>query len=237
MYPPIMPLPSRNRRSHTVAEELLGRITSGQLCPGSRLPTETELCSQFKVSRTTLREAVQTLRARGFLDVSPGRGSFARQPEPRLLLNDLILTLQLEAPPPSHEQIGTLISGLMVNAIPAALQAPLPHRQRLFQYVVIQDACVTSNLELENTWQANFLKLDSRTNNGMLVPTLINILQSLHLPHRSTQMQQAVEVNRTSQCQLRATTALVEGDANRLQHALTNWLTRSFGIVAIATSA
>ncbi len=229
MYP-VTSLPARNRRSHTVAEELLSLITTGQFGPGSRLPTETELCGQFKVSRTTLREAIQTLRARGFLDVSPGRGSFTRQPEPGLLLNDLILSLQLESPAPSEEQISTVLCGLLVNAIPAVMQASLSCRQSLFQYVVIQDANVTNNLELENTWQSAFLKLDGRTGSGLLMPTLLTILQTLHLPHRSTMLQQASEVSRTSQCQLRATTALVEGDAQRLHHALTNWLTRSFGI-------
>jgi GntR family transcriptional repressor for pyruvate dehydrogenase complex len=46
------------------------------LKPGEQLPTETELAKQLGVGRTSLREAIQRLRAMGALEVRSGLGTF-----------------------------------------------------------------------------------------------------------------------------------------------------------------
>jgi len=43
------------------------RILSGQYAPGSTLPTELQLCVEFGVSRTAMREAVKMLAAKGLV--------------------------------------------------------------------------------------------------------------------------------------------------------------------------
>ena len=49
-------------------------IASNKLKPGDALPPERELGVQFDVSRTVIREAVRTLRAKGLLEVKSGSG-------------------------------------------------------------------------------------------------------------------------------------------------------------------
>lgn len=44
--------------------------------PGDKLPNEAELCQIFQVSRTTLREAIRSLVAQGYVEVRRGRGTF-----------------------------------------------------------------------------------------------------------------------------------------------------------------
>lgn len=44
--------------------------------PGAKLPNEPRLCELFGVSRTTLREAVRSLAAQGFVEVRRGSGTF-----------------------------------------------------------------------------------------------------------------------------------------------------------------
>lgn len=68
------PLDRNQRLSDRVAERILDSVLSGELKPGSRLPSERELGGQFGVSRTVIREAVRTLGARGVLDVRSGSG-------------------------------------------------------------------------------------------------------------------------------------------------------------------
>lgn len=64
-----------------LADHLIQRITSGELPPGSLLPTEQALGEQFRVSRITVRGALQELELRGLLDRRPGIGSRVQAPQ------------------------------------------------------------------------------------------------------------------------------------------------------------
>lgn len=50
-----------------IRADLEGRIRSGELAPGDRLPTERELCEEFGVSRATAQRAVSTLVEAGLV--------------------------------------------------------------------------------------------------------------------------------------------------------------------------
>jgi GntR family transcriptional repressor for pyruvate dehydrogenase complex len=64
--------------SKKVAIEIEAAINSQKLKVNDKLPTELELCEQFGVSRTALREALQMLSAKGLLSIEKGRGIFVR---------------------------------------------------------------------------------------------------------------------------------------------------------------
>jgi GntR family transcriptional regulator len=63
-----------------VEETLLKSIASGDLSPGSRLPAEDQLVERYAVSRTTIRTAVQSLVARGLVEIRRGKGTFVTHP-------------------------------------------------------------------------------------------------------------------------------------------------------------
>ena len=65
--------------SQTVETAIEEAIRLGQLAEGEKLPSEKELCAQFGVSRTAMREALRMLSARGLLRIEKGRGTFVRQ--------------------------------------------------------------------------------------------------------------------------------------------------------------
>jgi GntR family transcriptional regulator len=67
-------------RVHAVTRELEHRIVEGVYAEGDRLPAEPELAAEFAVSRTTIRDAVADLQARGLVSREQGRGTFARGP-------------------------------------------------------------------------------------------------------------------------------------------------------------
>ncbi|MDO8441085.1 MAG: GntR family transcriptional regulator [Polaromonas sp.] len=58
-----------------VAQRLIEDITSGRYPVGSLLPTEMALCTQFGVSRHTVREAVRRLQERGLVTRQRGIGT------------------------------------------------------------------------------------------------------------------------------------------------------------------
>jgi GntR family transcriptional repressor for pyruvate dehydrogenase complex len=66
----------RKPLSTVVAEDLSEKIRSGSLPPGAQLPTEAELCAEYDVSRTVVREAVARLRSEGTVMPQQGRGMF-----------------------------------------------------------------------------------------------------------------------------------------------------------------
>lgn len=55
------------------------QITSGKFRPGAKLPTESELIEQFKVSRITVRQALSTLSDEGLIERRQGSGTFVAQ--------------------------------------------------------------------------------------------------------------------------------------------------------------
>lgn len=66
----------RPKRRHTeVVENLLVRIVSGELRPGTSLPTEPEFADQLGVSRAVLREALSALAAKGLVESRRGSGT------------------------------------------------------------------------------------------------------------------------------------------------------------------
>lgn len=65
--------------SDQVAKQLQTLITSGEFKVGDKLPTENELCNQFGVGRSTIREALRVLVAMGMIKIQIGKGAFVAQ--------------------------------------------------------------------------------------------------------------------------------------------------------------
>lgn len=81
-----------------IADELRGRIESGEFPPGAPLPSEATLCAQYQVARGTVRRALAELRSDGLVDAQPGRGRVVHDrasgdsqllPRYRAIANDL----------------------------------------------------------------------------------------------------------------------------------------------------
>jgi GntR family transcriptional repressor for pyruvate dehydrogenase complex len=59
-----------------VAEQIIGKITSGELRPGTQLPSQRELAQMLGVGRSSVREAINALVVMGYLEPQQGRGTF-----------------------------------------------------------------------------------------------------------------------------------------------------------------
>ncbi|OSQ43069.1 FadR/GntR family transcriptional regulator [Thalassospira sp. MCCC 1A01428] len=79
--------PQKAQRKVSLTEKVISslrrEIESGNLTPGSKLPTEPALTEQFGVSRTVVREAIAALKADGLLEPRQGAGVFVLAPAPR----------------------------------------------------------------------------------------------------------------------------------------------------------
>jgi GntR family transcriptional regulator len=64
---------------YRVEKYLRDRIRSGKLKPGDPVPPESQLTSQFKISRMTVRHALSRLVFEGLIERQRGRGSFVAE--------------------------------------------------------------------------------------------------------------------------------------------------------------
>ena len=74
---------------HQVEERIKDLIKEEKLQPGTKLPTEKELCTNLNVSRGTVREAFRFLQAKGIVELKTGKGAFvaekkAEKPSPAI---------------------------------------------------------------------------------------------------------------------------------------------------------
>ncbi|CAN5841120.1 GntR family transcriptional regulator [soil metagenome] len=70
-----------------VARTLVERIGAGELAPGSRLPSERQLASEYKISRMTARAAMNLLAQRGYVERRNGSGTYVANPKVELDLS------------------------------------------------------------------------------------------------------------------------------------------------------
>jgi DNA-binding GntR family transcriptional regulator len=62
-----------------VVDGLREQIRSGELRPGDQIPTVTELCATYGVSKVTTLKALSTLRDEGLITTTPRWGSFVAE--------------------------------------------------------------------------------------------------------------------------------------------------------------
>ncbi len=134
---------TRSPAYEQVAQQLRAAILDGELQPGDELPAERELCAQFGVSRTTVREALRALQAQG-LAVASGPTAPLRVPRPDALstgpLRDSLVHLMKLGRVPLGDLV-ELRGALEAAAVGAAANvlgnAPLddPHRLRAAAHV------------------------------------------------------------------------------------------------------
>lgn len=75
----------REPLSSEVAKALLDAVFSGQIKPGTRMPSERQLAESFGVGRFVVREALKSLGLLGLLEVRQGDGTYVRSPDSSLL--------------------------------------------------------------------------------------------------------------------------------------------------------
>lgn len=77
--------------SQKIERKVEEAIRQKKLLPGTKLPSEKELCESFAVSRTALREALRRLSARGLIEIKKGSGMYVSE----ISIDDAIKSLNL----------------------------------------------------------------------------------------------------------------------------------------------
>lgn len=121
-------LPSQPQR---VVDGVAGRIQSGALQPGERVPTEPALMREFGVSRSVVREAISRLQASGLVRTHQGVGSFVLAPQAQHQPAARLLDEPDGQAPQLQQKLAMLELRLSVESDAAALAAQRRTPQQL----------------------------------------------------------------------------------------------------------
>jgi GntR family transcriptional regulator, transcriptional repressor for pyruvate dehydrogenase complex len=79
-FPPSAPPKKHRNLAQSVVAYISDGIRDGNISPGEKLPTESEIMRIQGVSRTVVREAISHLQAAGLVETRHGIGTFVLQP-------------------------------------------------------------------------------------------------------------------------------------------------------------
>ena len=91
-----MPRVRGENLTYRIVEDLGIAIVTGRYSENNPFPVEAELCKQYGVSRSILREAVKMLTAKGLLSARPRQGTWVQQENAWNLLDPDVLRWLLE---------------------------------------------------------------------------------------------------------------------------------------------
>nr|WP_299344123.1 FadR/GntR family transcriptional regulator [Allomuricauda sp.] len=80
-----------------IAENIEKQIRDRVYTIGEKLPTENEFCTQFSASRTAVREALKSLKARGLVEIKKGSGAYVAELSSEGALNPIHLYFEMSA--------------------------------------------------------------------------------------------------------------------------------------------
>ena len=91
------PMP-KNSAVDYVIEQIKKQLQCGQIKPGDKLPSESELCTNLGVSRGSLRSAMKVFESLGVVDIRAGDGTYVCNTISSKNLNPLIFSLLILRP-------------------------------------------------------------------------------------------------------------------------------------------
>lgn len=161
--------------------QLTEAIRSGKYLPGSKIPTEFELCEMFNVSRTTVREAVKKMSARGIVNVKRGSGVYVQE----ISIKDASETLNMFFELSSNEDVilQTINTRLILEPALAAQAAKYRSEEHLTSLKKNMIAMRNCNLndkeketELDNDFHRTLLSISDNKVLSLLLSPIFNLM-------------------------------------------------------------
>lgn len=163
---------SSKKLSDQVADHLEEWIAQGKVKPGEKLPSVRELCEQFDVGRSAVRDAITTLKGKGMVEVRHGEGTFISHFGATQMFQGIFLADQRD--------ISQLFSVRKLLEAGIAETAAIHHQPQ--QLVMMKQALEElKTSETVDGWQADYhfhLTIAKATQNDILIELMQTISQT-----------------------------------------------------------
>lgn len=161
--------------------KLQSAIASGEFALGTSLPSERELMGAYRVSRTTVREALRALGAQGLIQVKRGRkgGSFVSSPTS----NSVVRSLNLFIKGQDIRFIDLVFAREAIEPAAAAQAAVSRTEAKLEALRALCVECENHFTDIEKFVEANIkwhLAVAEASNNPLFITFLTAISDALH---------------------------------------------------------
>ena len=181
----------RSRIYEHIVEQIHALIREGRWAPGDQIPPERELAERFRVSRTSVREALRALEMQGIIESRQGGGTFVRSADTEALVPPLaaaILRGQREMT--EVLEVRELIEPAVARL--AAMRATLEHISELETTLARQRECIAAGRPFVDEDTAFHYTLARAADNHILLRlhnVILDVLREsrqtyLHVPNR-----------------------------------------------------
>jgi GntR family transcriptional repressor for pyruvate dehydrogenase complex len=179
-------------------EQLVEIITSGEVGPGDRLPTERELGRRLGLSRSTVREAIRSLELLGVLDSRQGDGTYVRALDARLILEATGFVSRLVRDEDVLEmfQVRAVLDSAAASL--AAARSDEAHREELQRRfdAMLSSTTPESYLEADIAFHAH---IAASSGNGLLAALIESFSVRTHPIRLHTQVYASTEAHASGQ--------------------------------------
>lgn len=172
--------------SFKIEEKIEALIRNRTYAIGEKLPTENEFCKHFSVSRTAVREALKSLKARGLIEIKKGSGAYVAELSSEGALNPIHLYFEM-----------SLDKELIVNTIKtrqafepeianlAALNRTGEDLENLELNLKQLAACSLTDIDTETQIDGDFHLLVCKAAKNPVISTIMNPIHNLIPKHKT----------------------------------------------------
>jgi GntR family transcriptional repressor for pyruvate dehydrogenase complex len=173
------PVAKRSLLSKVVESKIEEAIRTKILLPGVKLPSELELCQQFAVSRTAVREALRMLSARGLVTIMKGKGIYVQNLSAESVTDPIHLYLEMQR---DRNYVFDVVHARQIIEPPIAASAALYHTEEDAEILINDHRNLTQSdgdyIELSRLDMQFHLDIAKASENS-LIPLLLEPIHRL----------------------------------------------------------
>jgi len=216
-WPGVAPVRS-TRIYQEIVRQIRVLITDGHLKSGDRLPPERDLAERFRVSRTSVREALRALETTQLIDIRPGDGAFVRQIAVETLVEPMALVLlaQREGIADLYEARRLLEPPIAGLAAQRASPEEVAEMTRILEHQGAEVAAGRTGLAQD----AQFHAAIAHSTHNRVITRLVTTLVDLLTQSREESLSTPGRPRRSHDDHRRVLAAIRSGDARRAERAM-----------------